>query len=63
VHETTESISSQWSNDRAGGQGSAACGRALMERSVGGVVLDVLTQDQAEVAWSGDQYVVEAFAS
>ena len=32
-------------------------------RAVGVVVLEVLLQHQPEVAWSGDQEVVEAFAA
>ena len=34
VNEAAESVSSQWSNGRAGVRGSVACGRVLMERSV-----------------------------
>jgi hypothetical protein len=66
VYETTEAISSQWSDSRAGGRGSAACGRVLIERSVRAVhvvVLEVLLQHDCEVARPGDQKVIEAFAS
>jgi len=31
VNETAEAVSSQWSDGRAGGRGSAACGRVLIE--------------------------------
>ena len=44
----------------------AGCGRALIQgsvRSLGVEVLDILPQDDREVAWSGDQDVVEAFPS
>jgi hypothetical protein len=66
VHETTEAILSlsQRSNGRVGGRGSAV--GALIEpsvRAVGVVVLEVVLQDQREVAPSGDQEVVEAFAA
>ena len=50
----------------AAGGGSAPCGRLLIERSVRAVavvVLDVFLQHQREVASSGDQEVVEAFAA
>jgi hypothetical protein len=66
VNETAEAISSQRSDRRAGGRGSAACGRVLTERSVravGVVVLEVLLQHQSEVARSADEEVVEAFAA
>ena len=66
VYETAESISSQWSECRSGRWGSGACGRLLMQRPVRAmsvVVLDVLLQHDRQVAWSGDQQVVEAFAA
>ena len=47
VNEAAEPVSSQWPDGRAGGRGSAACGRVLIERSVrtvGVVVVDVLLQ-------------------
>ena len=31
MDETAEAVSSQWSDGRAGGRGSAACGRVLIE--------------------------------
>ena len=31
VDETAEAVSSEWSDGRAGGRGSAACGRVLIE--------------------------------
>jgi hypothetical protein len=31
VNEAAEAVSSQWSDGRAGGRGSAACGRVLIE--------------------------------
>jgi hypothetical protein len=66
MDETAEAVSSQWSDGRAGGRGSAACGRMLAERSVRAVrvvVLDVLPKHYREVARSGDQKVIEAFAT
>jgi Helix-hairpin-helix containing domain/AAA domain len=66
VYEAAEAVSSQRSERRFGRWGSGACGRLLMQRSVGAmsvVVLDVLLQHQCEVAWSGDQHVVEACAA
>ena len=66
MDETAEAVSSQWSDGRAGGRGSAACGRMLVERSVRAVrvvVLGVLLQGYREVAQSGDQKVVEALAT
>ena len=53
MDETAEAVSSQWSDGRAGGRGSAACGRVLVERSVRAVrvvVLDVLPKHYREVA-------------
>lgn len=66
VYEAAESVSSQWPSGRAGAWGSVACGRVLIQRSVGSVgvvVREVVLQDGGEVAWSGDQEVVEAFAA
>src|SRR6185437_15520418 len=66
VQKAAEPVSSQRPDGRAGGRGSAACGRVLTERSVravGVVVLEVLLQYYGEVTWSGDQEVVEAFAA
>ena len=66
VHEASEPISSQRLNGRSGGRGSATSGRVLLQRSVrtvGVVVLDELAQHRREVALSGDQHVVEAFAA
>ena len=65
VYEAAEPIASQRPN-RCGKRGSAACGRVLMERAVRAVrvvVLEVLVQHRREVALSGDQEVVEAFAA
>jgi len=65
VYEAAESVSAQWPNGRAGASGSVARGRVLTERSVRSmcvVVGRVLLQHNSEVARSGDQYVVEAFA-
>jgi len=47
VQKASEPVSSQRPDGRAGGRGSAACGRELTERSVravGVVVLEVLVQ-------------------
>src|SRR5215203_4132616 len=65
VYQAAESISSQRSERRCGRWGSGACGRLLMQRPVRAmsvVVLDVLLQHLRQVAGSGDQQVVEAFA-
>jgi hypothetical protein len=66
VYEATEAISSQGPDGRFGARGSAACRRLLTERPVramGVVVLEVLLQHCREVARSGDQKVIEAFAA
>ena len=66
VHEAAESISSQRPECSTGRWGSGACGRLLIQRAVrpmSVVVLDVLLQHDGQVAWSGDQHVVEAFAA
>ena len=66
VYEATEAISSQGPDGRFGARGSAACLRLLTERPVramGVVVLEVLLQHCREVARSGDQEVIEAFAA
>jgi hypothetical protein len=66
VYETAESISPHRSECSTGRWSSGACGRLLMERAVRAmsvVVLGVLLKDQRQVAWSGDQQVVEAFAA
>jgi hypothetical protein len=66
VQQAAEPVASQRSDGRAGGWRSDACGRALMQRSVRTVhvvVLDILAQHCSEVARSGDQEVVEAFAA
>jgi hypothetical protein len=66
VYEAAETVSAQWSNGRAGASGSATHGRVLMQRSVwpmGVVVHGVLAQHNCEVALSGDQQVIEAFAA
>jgi hypothetical protein len=57
VDEAAEPISPERPDGRAGRWRSAARGWALIERSVRAVrveVLDVLAQDDVEVAWSGD---------
>jgi hypothetical protein len=64
VDESAEPVASQRQDDRSGGWRGAACGRALIQRSVrtmGVVMLDVLAQHDVEVAGAGDQEVVEAF--
>jgi hypothetical protein len=46
--------------------GALPAGGALMQRSVGSVrvvVLYIFVQHEVEVAWSGDQEMVEAFAA
>jgi hypothetical protein len=66
VYQAAESISSQRPDGSSGRWGSGACGRLLMQRPVRAlsvVVLDVLRQHDRQVAWSGDQQVVEAFAA
>ena len=66
VYQAAESISSHRPECSSRRWGSGACGRLLMQRPVRAmsvVVLDVLLQHQREVAWSGDQQVVEAFAA
>jgi hypothetical protein len=66
VYETAESDASEWLDSRAGGWGSVAGGRMLVECSVWAVrvvVLDELLQHLLEMAGSGDQEVIEAFAA
>jgi hypothetical protein len=66
VYEAAKPVSPQWPRRCAGARGSSAWRRALAERSmrsVGVVVREVLLQDGREVSGSGDQEVVEAFAS
>jgi hypothetical protein len=66
VYEAAEAISSQWPNGRSGARGSATGGRVLIQRSVRAVrvvMREVLAQHGGEVARSGDQKVVEAFAA
>jgi hypothetical protein len=66
VDEAAESVSSQRLDCCSGVWGSGACGRVLMQRSVRTVrvvVADVLALHGVEMAWSGDQDVVEAFAA
>src|SRR4051794_35874351 len=66
VYEAAEPVSTQRSDGRARAWGSGAGGLALMQRSVRAVrvvVLDELAQQEAEVASTGDQEVVEAFAA
>jgi hypothetical protein len=64
VYEAAEPVSSEDPDGRPGMRRGVACGRALVQRSVRSVrvvVLDVFAQHCGEVAWSGDQEVVEAF--
>ena len=64
VDEAAEPVSSEHADARSGTRRGVACGRALVQRSVRAVgveVLDILAQDDVEVAWSGDQDVIEAF--
>jgi hypothetical protein len=64
VYQVAEPVSSYGPDGRAGGRGVRPCGRMLITRSVwavGVVVLDVFLQHCREVAWSGDEEVVEAF--
>jgi hypothetical protein len=66
VDEAAEPISPQGPNSRSCVGGSVACGWVLMKRlvrAVGVAVREVLLQHRGEVAWSGDQEVVEAFAA
>ena len=63
VDEAAEPVPSEHADGRHG-TWRVAGGRVLVQgsvRSVRVVVLDVLAQDDVEVAWSGDQEVVEAF--
>ncbi len=63
-YETAESISSQRPDGCAGGRGSGACRRLLIQRpmwAMSVVVLEELLQYHREVALSGDQELVEAF--
>src|SRR3954454_15294310 len=64
VHEAAKSISSQRPDGCAGGRGSGACRRLLIQRpmwAMSVVVREVLLQYDREVALSGDQELVEAF--
>ena len=64
VDEPAEPVPSEHADVRSGMRRGAARGRALVQgsvRSVGVEVLDILAQNDVEVAWSGDQDVVEAF--
>jgi hypothetical protein len=64
VQEAAEPVSPKHAAGRPGMWRRAACGRVLIQRSVRTVevvVLDVLAQDDVEVARPGDQEVVEAF--
>ena len=66
VHETAKSVSSCRPDGCTGTWESAAYGWVLTQRSVRPVcvvMVDVLPQDQREVAWSGDQEMVKAFAA
>ena len=64
VDEAVEPVPSEHVDVRSGMWRGAVCGRALIQgsvRSVGVEVLDVFAQHEVEVAWSGDQEMVEAF--
>jgi hypothetical protein len=64
VDEAVKPVSSEHADGGPTAWRVAGCGRALVQgsvRAVGVEVLDVLTQDDVEVAWSGGQEVVEAF--
>jgi hypothetical protein len=64
VDEAAEPVSSEHADGGPTAWQVADCGRALIQGSVRAVcveVLDVLTQNDVEVAWSGDQQVVETF--
>ena len=64
MDEAVEPVSSEHAGGRPGTWRVAGRGRALVQgsvRAVGVEVLDVLAQNDVEVAWSGDQKVVEAF--
>ena len=57
VDEAAEPVSSEHADARSGTRRRAACGRALVQgsvRAVGVEVLDILAQDDVEVARSGD---------
>jgi hypothetical protein len=64
VDEAAEPVSSEHAVGRPRTRRGAACGRALIEGSVRSVrveVPDVRPHNDVEVAWTGDQEVVEAF--
>jgi hypothetical protein len=66
VDEATEPVSSDRPDGCLGVWGSAARGRALMQRSVRSVrvvVLCIFAQHDVEVTWSGDEEMVEALAA
>jgi hypothetical protein len=67
MDESAEAVPAQWRNREIGRPGSAVvCWWALLERSVRPVrvvVVGVLPQYPCEVAWSGNQEVIEAFAA
>ena len=66
VDEAAEPVPSEHADARSGKRRDVACGWALVQRSVRSVVVEVLhilAQHDLEVAWSGDQEVVEAFTA
>jgi len=64
VDEAAEPVSSEHADARPGTRRGVGCGWALVQgsvRAVGVEVLHILAQHDVEVAWSGDQDVIEAF--
>ena len=65
VDEAAEPVPSEHADGRRPGTWrGVGSGRVLVQKSVRSVrveVLHILAQDDVEVAWSGDQEVVEAF--
>jgi hypothetical protein len=64
VDDAAEPVSSEHADARPRTRLCAACGRALVQGSVRSVrveMLHILAQYAVEMAWSGDQEVVEAF--
>ena len=64
MDDAAEPVSSEHADARPRTRLCAACGRALVQGSVRSVrveMLHILAQHDVEMAWSGDQEVVEAF--
>ena len=64
VDEAAEPVPSEDADVRSRTRRDCTCGRSLIQgsvRPVGLEVLEILAQNDIEVAWPGDQEVVEAF--